>query len=61
MRNHIRYPDKDARHCANCGYGAFCKRSPDALYCKTALSGVIYGTMINARRIHVTDMARISR
>jgi len=40
MRIHIRYPDKDARHCADCCYGAFCKRSPDTLCWKTALSGV---------------------
>jgi hypothetical protein len=23
----------------DCGYGAFCKRFPDVLYCKTELSG----------------------
>jgi len=31
--------DAGASHCVDCGYGVFCKRSPDVLYCKTALSG----------------------
>jgi len=45
MRIHIRYPDKGASHCANCCYGAFCKRSLDILYCKTALPGVLCETV----------------
>jgi len=45
VRIHIRYPDKGARHCVNCGYSAFHKRSSDVLYCKTALSRVLYGTV----------------
>lgn len=30
---------KGASHFVDCGYGAFWKRCPDILYCKTALSG----------------------
>jgi len=33
----------------DCGYGAFCKRSPGVLYCKIALSGVLRNCIINVR------------
>lgn len=39
--------DAGASHCVDCGYGAFCKRSPDILCWKSALSGVLRGTIIN--------------
>lgn len=29
----------------DCGYGAFGKLSPDVLYCKTALYGVLCGSV----------------
>ena len=29
----------------DCGYGAFCKWFSDASYCKSALSGVLCGTI----------------
>ena len=31
----------------DCGYGDFCKRSPDTLYCKTALSTGSYAELYN--------------